>query len=419
MELYQTTALAPEHRGAVIMIGNFDGVHLGHQVLINTARDYAQKHQCPLGVLTFEPHPRLFFNKDTEPFLLTPQTLRGEIFQSFGFDFAVMQKFDADFTKLKALHFIERILLNDMGVAAVVVGEDFGFGQQREGNIVTLQHRAEFDTIAVSEVQDEETDEAYSSTNIRALLSQGDIRAANKMLGHTFSVIGTVFRNEQAGRELGFPTANIRPTPHLIQPKLGVYAGRVTLDDGRVFDAAINWGLRPSVANRGLMYEAYLFDFDEDLYDQTIRIALLEYIRPEVTFSGIDALCEQIAEDCRKVAECLAGIPCDKPKAPIMSESQRIATEAAAFRRLVQHLQDSPDVQNIDLMLLANFCRNCLSKWYESAATEQGVKLDKSAARAIIYGEPYEDWKAKHQTEASPEKIAALATRQKQKEAKK
>ncbi len=426
MRLYRTTKLHPEHRGAVIMIGNFDGVHLGHHALIEAVRAYATEHECPLGVLTFEPHPRLFFAQKPEPFLLTPKQQRSDLFQGLGFDFVVMQPFDADFTELKALHFIERILLADMGVSAVVVGEDFGFGQHREGNVDALQHRSEFDTIVVHEVFDNDLGVAYSSTKIRALLGTGETRLANTMMGHAFTVTGTVFRNEQTGRELGFPTANVRPMLNQIRPKLGVYAGRVRLNDGRVFDAAINWGLRPSVADRGLMYEAYLFDFDEDLYSQTIRIALLDYIRPEVTFAGIDALKEQIAQDCRQVAHILAEIPADSSvgcpitpeirKLPLMSASQRTAIEAATFRRLVQHFQQHTEVQNIDLMLLADFCRNCLSKWYEAAAAEQDVTLDKATARAIIYGEPYADWKAKYQTEATAEKIAALAARQKQKD---
>ena len=427
MKLYRTSTIDTTHRGAVIVIGNFDGVHRGHHALIEAARDYAVQHQCPLGVLTFAPHPRQFFAQKSEPFLLTPDQLRIDLLHRWGFDFVVMQTFDADFTEVKALHFIERILLADMGVAAVVVGEDFGFGQHREGNVTVLQHRTEFETIAVHEVQDHDLGVAYSSTKIRALLGEGKIRLANEMMGHAFTVMGTVFRNEQVGRELGFPTANVRPMPHQIPPKLGVYAGRVLLNDGRVFDAAINWGLRPSVADRGLMYEAYLFDFDEDLYSQTIRIALLEYIRPEVAFQGIEALQKQIAEDCRQVARVLADIPSDSPvgspitpnlpRLSFLSQSQRTAVEAATFRRLVQHLQQNPQVQNIDLMLLADFCRNCLSKWYETAAAEQGVVLDKAEARRRIYGESYADWKAKHQTEATPEQLAALAAKQKQKSA--
>lgn len=429
MKLYQTSQLDAEHRGAVVMIGNFDGIHAGHRALIEAARNYAEEHQCPLGVLTFEPHPRQFFAPKSEPFLLTPGLLRGELFQAQRLDFAVMQPFNADFTEMRALHFIERILLNNMAVKAIVVGSDFGFGQNRKGGISDLQHRQEFETLVVSEVADQKTGVVFSSTQIRTLLSNGKTHLANTMMGNAFTVIGTVFRNEQTGRELGYPTANIRPMSHQIRPKLGVYAGRVQLEDGRVFDAAVNWGLRPSVADRGLMYEAYLFDFDEDLYDQTIRIALLDYIRPEMKFQGTEALKEQIALDCLEVRRILADIAAETPlgrpinrddsETSILTQAQRTAIEAATFRKLVQHFQAHPEVQNIDLMLLADFCRNCLSKWYQAAAEERGITLETAVARESIYGMPYEDWKAKHQTEATAEQQEALAARKQQKADKK
>ena len=420
MRHYASTQVGQDHRGSVVVMGNFDGVHRGHRVLIDRAKVYASEHHCPLGVVTFSPHPRLFFNRDKNkpPMMITPDSLKEDIFAAQGFDFYVALPFDRTLANISAHAFMERILVHGLGVKAVVIGQDFGFGHHREGGVLDLQQQKSFETMVVQEVLQDDQAMPFSSSVIRLQLQEGNIRLANNLLGHPFTVHETVFRHKRTGREIGFPTANLRPMSDQVWPKFGTYAGRVKLADGRLFDAAINWGVRPTMGQQDPMYEAHLFDFEGNLYDQPLRLALLEFVRPEKKFAGLNALKAQISEDIKVVKQKLLAYPPESVHAqPISREmpSEKYlgvrdlqAIEAAAFRRMVQHFRDHPEVQNIDLMILADFCRNCLSNWYLEAAQDLGLKMSKDDARERIYGMPYATWKQQHQIKQSPKKLALL-----------
>lgn len=419
MKVYNDTILEPEHRGGVVIIGNFDGVHRGHQSLFEAARKYASDHQCPLGVMTFTPHPTQFFQRQADsPFLLTPEPLRSELLHNFGADFIVIQNFDKDFAAIRAHHLIERILVKNMGVRAIIAGNDFGFGQNREGNVDTLKAAKDFETIVVNLSAEQENHTAYSSSLIRAKLVEGDIELANQIMGHAFTVVGSVFRNQQLGHTLGFPTANIWPMASQIVPRHGVYAARVATTDGRILDAVVNVGVRPTTEQHLLMYEAHLFDFDEAIYGQTLRIALLHFLRDEQQFPDLNDLRNQIDQDRQTAFNLLANTPKDDPvHTPIqqrvtqgqqLSARQHRTIQTGVFRRLVQHLRNHPEAQNIDMMIVAAFCRNCLANWYADEAVKLGVTLERDEAREIIYGMPYEQWKEQHQIEQKPEKLALL-----------
>lgn len=456
MKLYNSTKIDHAHHGSVLVIGKFDGIHLGHRILIEHARALSRTHNLPLGVLTFSPHPSKFFRRDLKNYLITPDRLRRDIFQSLGFDFMVEQPFDKSLASLRAHQFIERILNQDLEASHIVVGEDFGFANNREGGIVDLRACKKFSTHPVPIQSDDVHKDYISTTKIRSLLEEGKISLANEQLGRAFTIVGEVLPRHRLGHELGFPTANILAMPDQVLPKFGVYAGRAQLADGRIFDAALNWGVRPTtkkttamfkalladgrvydttpdwgtpsaIKNNPAMYEAHLFNFNEDIYGQEIRLALIDYLRPEQKFSTLGALKAQIAKDCEAAKKSLANLPLEHPSAipvttdvpaSLIPQYELTQIEAATFRRVVQHFRDHPEVQNIDLMLLADFCRNCLSNWYQEEAATRGYQLSKAHARERVYGQPYEEWKARHQSEADPELLRKLEERRDKKHPK-
>jgi riboflavin kinase/FMN adenylyltransferase len=301
-------------RGAVLALGNFDGVHRGHAALIDTARDRAHATGKPVGVLTFEPHPRTVFMADGEPFRLTPFRVKEREVARLDVDLLFVQHFDAAFARKSAEAFVEELLVGAIGVTHVVVGHDCTFGNRRRGTADMLRAAGEQHGFGVTVIEPVRAPDAavFSATHIRELLREGKPREAAAQLGRFWEIDGRVSVGARLGRTIGFPTANLGLGEYL-RPAYGVYAVRVAGDgaddafDGRTINGVANIGLRPTVGgDPEPRLEAHLFDFAGDLYGRHLRVSLIDFIRPEQKFSGLDALKAQIADDAAKARELLS-----------------------------------------------------------------------------------------------------------------
>jgi riboflavin kinase/FMN adenylyltransferase len=283
-------------RGGVVALGNFDGVHKGHQVLLAFAAGKAKAIEAPLVALTFEPHPRRFFVPDTGPFRLTLPPAKVRLLGQQGVQAVLAQRFDAAFAAISADAFIDEVLLRGLGTRHVVCGYDFTFGARRGGNVERLRERGTalgFGVTVLDPVMRE--GEIYSSTRIREALRAGWASEASELLGHHWEIEGIVEEGDKRGRTIGFPTANVALGEHL-RPRFGVYAVRALIDD--VWrDGAANLGKRPTVGKLQENFEVHLFDFAGDLYGRMLRVALVDFIRPEMKFAGLEQLKDQIAAD--------------------------------------------------------------------------------------------------------------------------
>mgnify|MGYP002814926237 CR=1 FL=1 len=296
-------------QGAVVAIGNFDGLHRGHQQVIATARDIARAQSRQFGVLTFEPHPRAYFGRVDEPFRLTPFRIKVRELQTLGVDTLFVLRFDQLLASRSAEAFLSEILHGCIAPAHVVVGYNFKFGAGRDGDFDFLAARSAdlgFEVSCVEPARDE-VNEVYSSTLIRKYLTNGQPQRAAALLGHLWEVEGRVREGRQLGRTIGFPTANV-DLGEAIRPARGVYSIRGGIRDGdkmRWYDGVTNVGVRPTVDGETLILEAHLFDFEEDLYGRYLRVAFVDFLRPEQKFAGVDELKAQIAEDSRQARELL------------------------------------------------------------------------------------------------------------------
>lgn len=295
-------SLPPAARGCAVAIGNFDGVHRGHRAVVEEARRH-NAGAAGLAVLTFEPHPKEVVTPATAPKRLTPLRRKIELLRELGCDHLFLLHFDRALMAMPAASFIDDILVERLGVAALASGESFRFGHKRQGDTALLAEAAArhgFTFRAVPPVMDEGA--PCSSTRIRAALDGGDLATANRLLGYPFIVSGLVRRGDGRGRTIGFPTANIAPAPtRQALPAVGVYAVRAgqRTAAGTVWHPGVaNLGRRPTFDGDHLLLEVHLFDTHLDLYGQRLEVAFLERLRGEMTFSGIDALRAQITRDC-------------------------------------------------------------------------------------------------------------------------
>jgi len=308
-------------RGAVVAIGNFDGVHRGHRALIAEAKLQAEARKSPLAVLTFEPHPQEYFRPlhqvggltpaGAECFRLTPLRTKSRLLSDLGVDVLFALTFDSEMAHRSPQDFVLNVLVDGLGISGVVVGHDFEFGQKRAGNLATLSYMGEmegfsvtaFDTVTAS------GDEKISSTLIRQMLKQAKPEEAARLLGHPWSVEARVEHGDARGRTMGFPTANMH-LGHCLAPAYGVYAVRVNILEGdravARHDGVANFGIRPMYQVNVPLMETHLFDFDGDLYGKYLSVELIQYIRPEAKFPNLEALIAQIATDAAKAREILA-----------------------------------------------------------------------------------------------------------------
>jgi len=302
----------------MLAMGNFDGLHLGHAALIRHAGELARAAGAPAGVLTFEPHPRSVFVPGCEPYRLTPFRVKEREIARLGVDFLFIQHFDPAFAKKSAESFIDEVMVGAIGAAHIVVGHDCTFGNRRRGTPEMLREAGAQRGFGVTVIEPVRGRDAavYSSTHIRELLKSGKPREASVQLGRFWEIDGRVAVGDQRGRTIGFPTANLGLGEYL-RPAFGVYAVRVSGDGpddplaGRTVDGVANLGLRPTVGGLVPRLEAHLFDLDCDLYGRHLRVALVEFIRPERKFSGLDELKAQIAADAARARAILADEPRD------------------------------------------------------------------------------------------------------------
>lgn len=301
------TAIPPEGQGASVALGNFDGVHRGHQRVIELAR----RHGLPVGIVCFEPHPREFFTPDLPPFRLMSSETRANRLARLGIDQLYELPFGSEISGLTAHAFADEVLAQGLGVRHVVVGADFCFGKGRVG---TAEDLARLGAILGFEVTIapllREGDQVFSSTAIRQALSEGHTRAAADMLGHWHRIDGEVLHGEKRGRELGYPTANMS-IAGLHPPRFGVYAVLVRVLDGAhqgQYDGVASLGVRPMFGENLPNLETFLFDFSGDLYGAHLSVALVAHLRDEMRFDGLDALITQMNADSVQAREILAAV---------------------------------------------------------------------------------------------------------------
>lgn len=317
MRIYRHHRDVPDaYKGAVIAVGNFDGVHLGHQALIGEARKLAEERGGLLGVLAFEPHPQEFFRPSPESFRLTPFRTKARLIAETGADAMFALAFDAEMAARSAQDFVLEVLVDGLGAAHVVVGADFQFGKGRSGDATMLAYMGEMEGFGVTVFKPvaAKGSDKISSTRIRDALKRGRPEEAAQLLGHWWTVEARVERGAARGREMGFPTANM----HLVdclKPAFGIYAVRAMIMENDQptawHDGVANFGIRPMSMFKTTepLLETFLFDFSGDLYSKHLAVELVAYLRPEAKLEGLDALKTQIAKDCDDARAALARAP--------------------------------------------------------------------------------------------------------------
>jgi riboflavin kinase / FMN adenylyltransferase len=304
-------------RGAVVAMGNFDGVHLGHRAVIDAALEMGRTHGRPALALTFEPHPRLFFSPNTPQFRLTDETAKLRLLAGTGLAGAIVMTFDKVRAGTSAQDFIYHDLIARLGISGIAVGYDFHFGKGRVGSPSLLVSEAPRLGIEVDVQPHVDIEERpVSSSAIRMALAEGQIADATAMLGGPWFVSGEVIHGDKRGRDLGYPTANLRLDKNC-GLKHGIYAVRVGLGQGRDqvrLDGVASFGRRPTFDNGAPLLEIFLFDFDGELYGETLDVAFIGFIREELKFASVEALVAQMDDDTARARAALAAAPEAFPK---------------------------------------------------------------------------------------------------------
>jgi riboflavin kinase/FMN adenylyltransferase len=298
----------PDHdRGAAVALGSFDGVHKGHQMVIGLAAEAAREQGLPLGVITFDPHPRVYFRPDEPAFRLMKTDQQARALEAMGVDVLYVLPMDAEVAEMSDREFVEQVLVEGLGARHVALGFDNSFGKGRSGNPDSMRRYGQelgFG-VSVAEAVGDDDGHKFSSTAVREALRDGHPEVAAEILGRPFAIEGAVQRGRQLGRKLGFPTANVRLADY-VAPKFGVYATRTRLPDGRVLPGVANVGMNPTV--EGIvapLLEVWLFDFDEDLYDQVIETDLIAFLRPEEKFASLEEMTVQVMKDAAQARQRL------------------------------------------------------------------------------------------------------------------
>ena len=299
MKIYNNLEIASKHKNSVVAIGNFDGVHLGHQKVINQAKLKSKKNKLPLGIITFEPMPIMFFNKKIKNHRINSLLQKKIQLKKLKLDFLIIVKFNKRFSKLSPKEFIKNIIYKKANCKFLFVSNNFKFGFQRQGNIKTLKKYSSlynYDTVITNPLK--KTAKVISSTIIRKKISQGKIHEVNKLLNREWSIQGKVIKGQKRGRKIGFPTCNIRIKDYVI-PKLGVYA--VTIKTSQFLKKGIaNIGFRPTFNGQNLLLEVNIFGINKNLYNKDIKVNFIKFIRPEKKFKNLEELKKQIKIDIIK-----------------------------------------------------------------------------------------------------------------------
>ncbi len=296
--LYKDFNIKKEHKNSIILIGNFDGIHIGHQKLFNLAKKFKKKYQVSIGVLTFEPMPKMFFNKKIKNFRISNFEQKFYLLKKFGVDFVINKKFDLKFSKIKSLDFVDNIIYKKLKSKFVFVSNNFRYGNKREGNVsqlINLQKKYGYKIIKSEPKKIKKR--IISSTLIRKLLQSGDLSKANKFLKRNWTIVGKVEKGRQFGKKIGFPTCNLDIKDYVLA-KPGVYAVKVKQENIKSFIKGIaNLGYRPTFNQKELVLEVHLFNFSGNLYNKYLTVEFLKFIRKEKKFKNAKQLKKQINKD--------------------------------------------------------------------------------------------------------------------------
>lgn len=298
MKTHDSAHTFRSQKGTVVTIGTFDGVHLGHRKIIQRLNESAKANGWESCVLTFFPHPRMVLQKDKEIKLINTIDERAQLLENLELDHLVIHAFTLDFSRYQAEAFVEEILVNSLNAKKVIIGYDHRFGRNRNADITDLKRFGEKFGFVVEEISKQELEDvAISSTKIRKALDAGDLVKANEYLDKPFSIYGTIVRGKSIGRTIGYPTANLEvKEPYKLIPAQGVYIVRSQIK-GTIVYGMMNIGTNPTVGGREQSVETFFFDFNEDLYDQELKIELLERIRAEKTFRNVEELVRAMKVD--------------------------------------------------------------------------------------------------------------------------
>ena len=296
--LYNSFNIKARHKRSIILIGNFDGLHLGHQKLFYLANKYKKKYSLSVGVLTFEPMPKMYFNKNIKNFRISNKKQKMALLNKFNVDFVIIKKFNKEFSKIRSTNFIKNILKKKLEAKFIFVSNNFRFGNKREGDVKELiKYETNYDYKIVKPKPLIKNSKIVSSSLIRNYLQKGKLNESNKLLNRKWSIDGIVKKGKQLGKKIGFPTANIDIKDYVLACP-GVYAVRVRIkNNSKVIKGIANLGYRPTFNGKKILLEAHLFNFSGNLYDKDLSVEFLKFIRKEKKFKNVDQLKKQIKTD--------------------------------------------------------------------------------------------------------------------------
>ena len=300
MKLYKNFNISKRHKKSIILIGNFDGVHLGHQKLFKLAISYKKKFKLNIGVLTFEPMPKMFFNKNIKNFRISSINQKNKILKSLGVDFIITKNFDKKFSRIKSSFFIKEILSKKLEAKYIFVSNNFRFGNKREGDVSQLiKDEINYDYKIVKPQPLILNRKVISSTYIRSLLEKGNLKRTNKLLRRNWSIEGIVQKGRQQGKKIGFPTCNINIKDYVIATP-GVYAVKVNKKNSKKpLKAIANLGYRPTFNQKKILLEVHIFNFSGNLYNKYLSVEFIKFIRKEKKFNNVNQLRKQIQSDLK------------------------------------------------------------------------------------------------------------------------
>ena len=300
IKIYNNFKISKIHKHSILLIGNFDGLHLGHQKLFKLAKNYKKKFNLKIGVITFEPMPKMYFNKSIKNFRISNLSQKTKILKTLGIDFVIIKKFDKKFSKIKSYNFIKNILYRNLKAKYIFVSDNFKFGNKREGNVNQLiKNEKELKYKIIKPKPLILKNKLISSTLIRNLLSKGKLEYANMLLGRKWSINSKVQKGRQMGKKIGFPTCNMDIKDYVI-PKLGVYGVKIhQKNNTKILKGIANIGYRPTFNQKKLLLEVYIFNFSGNLYNKYLTIEFINFIRKEKKFKNINQLKKQINSDLK------------------------------------------------------------------------------------------------------------------------
>jgi riboflavin kinase/FMN adenylyltransferase len=300
IKIYNNFKVSEVHKHSILLIGNFDGLHLGHQKLFKLAKNYKKKFNLKIGVITFEPMPKMYFNKNIKNFRIYNLDQKIKTLKSLGIDFVIIKKFDKRFSKIKSYNFMKNILCKNLKAKYIFVSYNFRFGNKREGNVNQLiKNEKELKYKIIKPKPLVLKNKLISSTLIRNLLSNGKLEYANELLGRKWCIKSKVQKGRQMGKKIGFPTCNMNIKDYII-PKLGVYAVKIyQKNNSKILKGIANIGYRPTFNQKKLLLEVYIFNFSGNLYNKHLTIEFINFIRKEKKFKNINQLKKQINSDLK------------------------------------------------------------------------------------------------------------------------